>query len=145
MNREQKRGLARLRKLGEGIQSLEQKHFNFGVMAQETYSCGFIGCAIGHAHSILPKWFSNEKVGSYYKYIQVKAKQKDGSMKPIHVDGMERGDNRMKNVFGISDREAMLLFMPGPKPQLRSTATKEEVGQNIIQFVERKLAEDAAT
>ena len=146
MNREQIRGLKRLKRLGEGLLLVEERNFEFAILAQNRRGCGFVGCAIGHAPDILPNWFKKKDCG--YFGFEITTKTKHGLKEVTSFEAFnttEGTPSLFSHVFGIDRNEAALLFMPGPRPQLSIGATPKQVGRNIIRFVDEKLMEDAAT
>lgn len=100
---------------------LGHKVFDFGQYNDCTEArCGTAGCAIGECPIVWPnEWEFNDKGGANLV--------KSGYTNPID-SGAEW--------FDLSVKEYSLLFLPGiGKYRVSSNATRYEVAQNIIDFV----------
>lgn len=149
----QELGLERLEKLGKHLLTGKLGHTvwnfnNWSAGERKENGCGTNGCALGECLVVFPKdWVAIKQGKGFFAPIL-----KEYGIASDDPTGQSRIINSAMEYFGVSEREATHLFLPGCQlgeedalegDATRGDATRQEVGQAILRFVakKRKLAQ----
>lgn len=132
---------SRLLKLADYLDVLPEKQFDFSRVSDSTgedeskdYSCGSVGCAVGHTPYIWPE---------LVKFNGLNLSLLNNSYEETFVNYL----NVAMFLFDLDLDDSMFLFSPPGKKEgdgrLSSNATPKQVSDRIRQFIEQRKKNDS--